>query len=151
MSQGRRTRYFFDDHRRYRFELGAAYVSIFPMSAEPLAAEVAGPLVSTNMRPKSAAPSTIATPTIETETDVEEALDVPWQVVVHNDPVNLMSYVTMVFQRVFGYPRDKAERHMLEVHHKGRSILWSGMREPAELYVQQLHGYLLLATLEKIC
>ncbi|PYK27774.1 MAG: ATP-dependent Clp protease adapter ClpS, partial [Verrucomicrobia bacterium] len=79
----------------------------------------------------------------------EEELDLPWQVVVHNDPVNLMSYVTMVFQRVFGYPREKAERHMLEVHHNGRSILWSGMREPAELYVQQLHGYLLLATLEK--
>lgn len=83
------------------------------------------------------------------ETLSEEDLDVPWQVVVHNDPVNLMSYVTMVFQRVFGYPREKAERHMLEVHHKGRSILWAGMREPAELYVQQLHGYLLLATLEK--
>src|SRR6266404_2997627 len=67
-----------------------------------------------------------------------------------NDPVNLMSYVTMVFQRVFGYPREKAELHMLEVHHKGRSILWSGVREPAEFYVQQLHGYLLLATLEKV-
>jgi len=83
------------------------------------------------------------------ETLSEEDLDVPWQVVVHNDPVNLMSYVTMVFQRVFGYARDKAEKHMLEVHHNGRSILWAGMREPAELYVQQLHGYLLLATLEK--
>jgi ATP-dependent Clp protease adaptor protein ClpS len=94
---------------------------------------------------------TTAEPTIEKETRSEEDLDVPWQVVVHNDPVNLMSYVTMVFQRVFGYPREKAERHMLEVHHKGRSILWSGMRERAELYVQQLHGYLLLATLEKAC
>src|SRR2546421_3778589 len=92
---------------------------------------------------------TTAEPTIEQETRSEEDLDVPWQVVVHNDPVNLMSYVTMVFQRVFGYPREKAERHMLEVHQKGRSILWSGMRERAELYVQQLHGYLLLATLEK--
>jgi ATP-dependent Clp protease adaptor protein ClpS len=91
---------------------------------------------------------TTAEPTQETRS--EEDLDIPWQVVVHNDPVNLMSYVTMVFQRVFGYPREKAERHMLEVHHKGRSILWAGMREPAELYVQQLHGYLLLATLEKI-
>src|SRR6266705_677633 len=93
---------------------------------------------------------TTAEPTIEKETRSEEELDLPWQVVVHNDPVNLMSYVTMVFQRVFGYPRERAERHMLEVHHKGRSILWSGMREPAELYVQQLHGYLLLATLEKM-
>jgi ATP-dependent Clp protease adaptor protein ClpS len=90
-------------------------------------------------------------PTVEKQTHSEEDLDVPWQVVVHNDPVNLMTYVTMVFQRVFGYPREKAERHMLEVHHEGRSILWSGMRERAELYVQQLHGYLLLATLEKAC
>ncbi|MGA7273609.1 MAG: ATP-dependent Clp protease adapter ClpS [Candidatus Udaeobacter sp.] len=94
---------------------------------------------------------TTAEPTIEKETRSEDALDVPWQVVVHNDPVNLMSYVTMVFQRVFGYPREKAEKHMLEVHQNGRSILWSGMRERAELYVQQLHGYLLLATLEKTC
>ena len=92
---------------------------------------------------------TVERPTIETETRSEEELDSPWLVVVHNDPVNLMTYVTMVFQRVFGYPREKAERHMLEVHHKGRSVLWSGMRERAELYVQQLHGHLLLATLEK--
>ena len=94
--------------------------------------------------------ATVADPTVEKSTESEEELDVPWQVVVHNDPVNLMSYVTMVFQRVFGYPREKAERHMLEVHQNGRSILWSGVRERAELYVQQLHGYLLLATLEKV-
>jgi len=120
------------------------------MSPEPLAAEVAVRLIPRIPRPKSAGPSTIDAPTIEKETRAEEALDLPWHVVVHNDPVNLMSYVTMVFQRVFGYPRDKAERHMLEVHQKGRSILWSGMRERAELYVQQLHGYLLLATIEKV-
>ena len=94
--------------------------------------------------------STLTNPTIEKSTESEEALDIPWQVVVHNDPVNLMTYVTMVFQRVFGYPREKAERHMLEVHHQGRSVLWSGVRERGELYVQQLHGYLLLATLEKV-
>ena len=137
---------------RQRFEVRAAYVSIFSMSAEPLWAEVVRPLIAgITVIPKNAAPSTVGAPTIEKETAAEEELDLPWHVVVHNDPVNLMSYVTMVFQRVFGYPRDKAEKHMLEVHHKGRSILWSGMREPAELYVQQLHGYLLLATLEKIC
>jgi ATP-dependent Clp protease adaptor protein ClpS len=120
------------------------------MSAKPLAAEVALPL-QIIAGPMSTAPSTIDAPTVEKETRSEEEVDLPWQVVVHNDPVNLMSYVTMVFQRVFGYPRDKAEKHMLEVHQKGRSILWSGMRERAELYVQQLHGYLLLATLEKVC
>jgi len=122
------------------------------MRAKPLCAEVAmdkGEAITTFPIWKNAGPSTVDKPTIEKETRSEEDLDLPWQVVVHNDPVNLMSYVTMVFQRVFGYPREKAERHMLEVHHNGRSILWSGMRERAELYVQQLHGYLLLATLEK--
>jgi ATP-dependent Clp protease adaptor protein ClpS len=122
------------------------------MSAEPLCAKVAmdkGEAITTFPIWKNAGPSTVDKPTIEKETRSEEDLDLPWQVVVHNDPVNLMSYVTMVFQRVFGYPRERAERHMLEVHHNGRSILWSGMRERAELYVQQLHGYLLLATLEK--
>ena len=88
-------------------------------------------------------------PTIEKQEATREEIEMPWNVVVHNDPVNLMSYVTMVFQRVFGYPRERAEKHMLEVHHGGRSILWSGVRERAELYVQQLHGYLLLATIEK--
>ena len=59
-----------------------------------------------------------------------------------------MTYVTMVFQKVFG-THEKAEMHMLEVHRKGQSILWSGVRERAELFVQQLHGYLLLATIER--
>jgi ATP-dependent Clp protease adaptor protein ClpS len=89
-------------------------------------------------------------PTIKKQESTSEEIEMPWNVVVHNDPINLMSYVTMVFQRVFGYPRERAEKHMLEVHHNGRSILWSGVRERAELYVQQLHGYLLLATIEKI-
>jgi ATP-dependent Clp protease adaptor protein ClpS len=93
--------------------------------------------------------ASVENPTIEQETRAAEELDLPWLVVVHNDPVNLMTYVTMVFQRVFGLSREKAERHMLEVHQQGRSVLWSGMRERAELYVQQLHGYLLLATLER--
>lgn len=88
-------------------------------------------------------------PNVETDTSTEEALDVPWNVVVHNDPVNLMTYVTRIFQKVFGYSKEKAEVHMLEVHQKGRSIVWSGGRERAEAYVQQLHGHLLLATLEK--
>ena len=86
---------------------------------------------------------------IEPEREEEEALDLPWNVVVHNDPVNLMSYVTQVFQKVFDYSRERAERHMLEVHRNGRSIVWTGARERAELYVQQLHGWLLLATLER--
>ena len=90
---------------------------------------------------------TIETP--ETETREKISLDAPWNVVVHNDPVNLMSYVAMVFRRVFGFPRERAEKHMLEVHHRGRSVVWTGSREKAELYVQQLHTHLLLATIEK--
>jgi len=93
--------------------------------------------------------ATLEAPTIEREEATQQEIEMPWNVIVHNDPVNLMSYVTMVFQRVFGYPRERAEKHMLEVHNNGRSILWSGVRERAELYVQQLHGYLLLATIEK--
>ena len=89
----------------------------------------------------------LETPEIETKDQAD--LDSVWNVVVHNDPVNLMSYVAMVFRRVFGFPREKAERHMLEVHNHGRSIVWTGCREEAELYVQQLHAHLLLASLEK--
>lgn len=84
-----------------------------------------------------------------TETSLAESLDLPWLVVVHNDPVNLMSYVTMVFCRVFGWNRERAKKHMMEVHRLGRSIVWSGGREQAEHYVQQLHTFLLLATMEK--
>lgn len=94
--------------------------------------------------------TTVSNPTVEQQSETAQELDLPWQVVVHNDPVNLMSYVTMVFQKVFGFSREKAEKHMLQVHREGRSIVWSGVRERAELYVQQLHGYLLLATIERV-
>ena len=134
------------------FELRAPYVSVSAMSRERrrgvgCRAQSKDTERATHVLDETGSVTT-AEPTKETRS--EEDIDLPWQVVVHNDPVNLMSYVTMVFQRVFGYPREKAERHMLEVHQQGRSILWAGMREPAELYVQQLHGYLLLATLEKL-
>jgi len=84
------------------------------------------------------------------ELEDEEALraDAPWNVVVHNDPVNLMTYVTRVFMTVLGFDSQRARKHMMEVHNRGRSIVWSGDREKAEFYVQQLHEALLLATLE---
>jgi ATP-dependent Clp protease adaptor protein ClpS len=74
----------------------------------------------------------------------------PWNVVVHDDPVTLMDYVTHVFMKVFGYARSKAERLMLEVHTTGRSIVWTGGREQAEIYVQQLQAYYLITTLEQV-
>lgn len=100
------------------------------------------------LRPKNGSRSTGA-PAAEPELDEEVQLDSAWNVIVHNDPVNLMSYVVKVFMKVLGFSQELAEKHMLEVHHKGRSIVWTGEREKAELYVQQLHTYLLLATLEK--
>jgi ATP-dependent Clp protease adaptor protein ClpS len=87
--------------------------------------------------------------TVEVDPEVSESLDVPWNVVVHNDPINLMDYVTLTFMKVFGYPRERAERHMMEVHKQGRSILWTGARERAEFFVQQLQSHLLLATIEQ--
>jgi ATP-dependent Clp protease adaptor protein ClpS len=93
-----------------------------------------------------------STETVETpEADVEELsdLDQPWSVVVFDDPVNLMSYVTLVLRRIFGYSEEKATQLMLEVHQCGKSIVWTGTRERAELYVQQLHSYQLQATMAK--
>jgi ATP-dependent Clp protease adaptor protein ClpS len=83
------------------------------------------------------------------DVDPVEDADRPWVTVVWNDPVNLMSYVTWVFQKLFGFSRDKAERLMLDVHHKGRATVASGARERMEFHVSQLHGYGLWATVDR--
>ena len=75
--------------------------------------------------------------------------DRPWQVIVWNDPINLMSYVTYVFQKLFGYSREKATTLMLDVHHKGRAVVSHGTRERAELDVFRLHEHGLWATMEQ--
>ncbi len=84
------------------------------------------------------------------ETDTETRLAKPWKVIVHDDPINLMVYVTHVFMKTFGYPKPKAERHMLEVHRLGRSILWTGAREQAEVYALKLRSAQLTTTLEPV-
>ncbi len=84
-----------------------------------------------------------------TETETLTELDSPWNVLVYDDPVNLMSFVTLVLRRVFGYPQEKAEALMLEVHRRGLSVVWSGEKEKAELYVQQLQAHQLLAAMKK--
>ena len=94
-------------------------------------------------RPLHAGPGT------EHATEETTALDLPWNVVVHDDPVNLMDYVTRVLMRVFGYPEPRAESLMLEVHTRGRSIVWTGAREQAEHYTHQLQAFQLRATMEK--
>ena len=89
-----------------------------------------------------------AVPVTESETRQKSELDTPWKVVVLNDPVNLMSYVVMVFRKVFGYDKEKATRHMLEVHEQGKSVLWTGNLEKAEAFVYALHQWKLTARLE---
>jgi ATP-dependent Clp protease adaptor protein ClpS len=90
-------------------------------------------------------------PGSDTLTYTEEAtsLDVPWNVVVHDDPVNLMAYVTFVLMKIFSYEKKKADILMMQVHRQGRSIVWSGEREKAEFYVQQLQSHQLKTSLEK--
>ena len=95
----------------------------------------------------TASTETVAIP--EIDTDEEAALDALWQVIVYDDPVNLMSYVTLVLRRIFGYSEQKATELMLQVHRTGKSMVWAGERERAELYVQQLHGYQLQATMNR--
>ncbi len=80
----------------------------------------------------------------ETALQVDDA----WRVVVLNDPVNLMSYVVMVFKKVLGFDESKARRHMLEVHEQGRSVVWVGHRETAEAYAFTLQQWHLTAVLE---
>lgn len=107
------------------------------------------PFTSPRAATITAPPDTDTDTRILPEEDVDETLDQPWHVVIYDDPVNLMTYVTMVIRRIFGYPEGTAERMMLEVHSKGKSIVWTGDREKAELYVQQLQSYQLLAAMKK--
>jgi ATP-dependent Clp protease adaptor protein ClpS len=85
----------------------------------------------------------------EPELDDLTVVDQPWVTIVWNDPVNLMSYVSFVFQSYFGYSRKKAEKLMLEVHNDGRSVVSNGSREKMERDVQAMHEYGLWATLQK--
>ena len=87
---------------------------------------------------------------VEEPTDEDKPVDDrPWQVIVWNDPINLMSYVTFVLQKLFGYTHDKAEKLMWDVHTKGKAIVSHGDRERAELDVFRLHEHGLWATMEK--
>ena len=98
----------------------------------------------------------IAIPDIAIPDTVEELIgepdvrpDRPWIVIVWNDPVNLMSYVVLVLQKLFGYSREKANRLMLQVHHEGKAVVASGAREKCEAHVARLHGHGLWATMQQ--
>jgi ATP-dependent Clp protease adaptor protein ClpS len=98
---------------------------------------------------RCAVPVEITRPESDEETLVVPEPDVPWITLVHNDPVNLMSYVTYVFQTYFGYSKEKATKLMMDVHQKGRAVVSTGSREEMERDVQAMHGYGLWATLQQ--
>ena len=98
---------------------------------------------------------TLSTGTLE-NTDLDTTLenilatDTPWKVIVWNDPVNLMTYVSYVFRSHFGYSRARAEELMLQVHNNGKAIVFTGSREDAEKHTQAMHAWGLLTTFEKV-
>ena len=97
-------------------------------------------------------PATLAPAEVELEQPAGEEIpehERPWIVIVWNDPINLMSYVTWVFQTLFGYPREKAERLMMDVHTKGKAVVSSGTRSEAERDVARLHAKGLWATMQR--
>jgi ATP-dependent Clp protease adaptor protein ClpS len=85
----------------------------------------------------------------KTKEKVEEAFEKNWNVIVWNDPVNLMSYVVFVFMRVLGFNKEKATKHMLEVHRHGKSLVATETREKAELYHEQIQAHGLIVTIEQ--
>lgn len=89
-----------------------------------------------------------SSPSIQVRSRTELEVAGAWRVVVLNDPVNLMSYVVVVFKKIFGFNESTARRHMLEVHEDGRSVVWTGLREKAEAYVFTLQQWHLTAVLE---
>lgn len=93
----------------------------------------------------------LATPSVDEEVGLHEVTDadIPWQTVVWDDPVNLMSYVTHVFREYFGLPLAVAERLMLAVHHDGHAVVAEGAREQMELHAQAMHDYGLWATVRR--
>jgi ATP-dependent Clp protease adaptor protein ClpS len=109
-------------------------LSVRPRLVDPRAASAAMP-----------AEAEVEEPGIDTTLEP----DLPWVVIVWNDPINLMSYVTFVLQKLFGYSREKAEALMLEVHENGRSVVSTGTKEKAELDVFRLHEHGLWATMQQ--
>ncbi len=94
-------------------------------------------------------PETAPAGDVGTIVDQDTTSDRPWLVIVWNDPINLMSFVTFVLQKLFGYSKEKATSLMLDIHTKGRAVVSSGTRERAELDVYRLHEHGLWATMEQ--
>jgi len=103
-------------------------------------------------RPKASLGEASTLSPVEVDQPVDDTTvdpDRPWVVIVWNDPINLMSYVSYVFQKLFGYPREVAEKLMLQVHYEGKAVVSNGTREKAELDVFRLHEHQLWATMQQ--
>ena len=96
----------------------------------------------------SVAPAETVRPEEDVETDSVVVPDKPWVTIVWNDPVNLMSYVAFVFQKHFGYPKERATELMMDVHQKGKAVVSNGTREEMERDVEAMHSYGLWATMQ---
>ena len=103
------------------------------------------PVVACAVKASAPSPGEVLDPDVDDQLDTDR----PWVVIVWNDPINLMSYVSFVFQKLFGYSRAKADELMLDVHEKGRAVVSDGPREKAELDVFRLHEHGLWATMEQ--
>ena len=125
------------------------WVTVEPVTASGHTGSMSGrPEHSTTGVRASAGSASIVETAPVVDADADTAQDRPWKVIVWNDPVNLMSYVTFVLQELFGYDLDTATALMLEVHHDGRAVVADGGREEAEMHVFRLHEHGLWATME---
>jgi ATP-dependent Clp protease adaptor protein ClpS len=97
----------------------------------------------------TSAPVEVERPDVEGVTEPLEDAERSWTTIVWNDPINLMSYVTYVFETYFGYPKPKAHKLMLDVHHRGKAVVAEGSREEMERDVSAMHSYGLWATLQR--
>lgn len=97
----------------------------------------------------TSAPVEVERPDVQGEQESAEEVERPWNTIVWNDPINLMSYVTYVFESYFGYPRTKAHKLMLDVHQRGKAVVSDGSREEMERDVSAMHSYGLWATLQR--
>ncbi|MGH6656886.1 MAG: ATP-dependent Clp protease adapter ClpS [Actinocrinis sp.] len=98
----------------------------------------------------TSAPVEVDLPDVRDEQETVEETDRPWSTIVWNDPINLMSYVTYVFESYYGYPKTKAHKLMLDVHHRGKAVVAHGSREEMERDVSAMHSYGLWATLQHV-
>jgi ATP-dependent Clp protease adaptor protein ClpS len=97
-----------------------------------------------------AATETLPDIQVDAKEKIEEAFEKGWNVIVWNDPINLMTYVVFVFMKVMAFTKEKATKHMLEVHQNGKSIVATETREKAELYHQQIQAHGLMVTIEQV-